>query len=171
MGSTGLALLSSTHRWAARAPALTSSPSSFHWGCAPSIGGVLLPLGVCSIHWGCAPSIGDVLALSKLPRNFFKRGQGRKGIKSAIIQGHLLFQYIQDKKKRKQFENRMYLHSRLYLPCPSPFSSLPFYSQKLHRICFFNQKIELGTVEPTSVPRGAAAAAGEVRVSSHESPL
>lgn len=85
---------------------------------------------------------------------------------SIIIQGHLLFQYIQDKKKRKQFENRMYLHSRLYLPCPSPFSSLPFYNQKLHRICFFNQKIQLVAVKPTSAPSGgrAAAVAREVNI-------
>lgn len=76
-----------------------------------------------------------------------------------IIQGHLLFQYIQDKKKRKQFKNRMYLQSKLYLPCPSPLSSLSFYDQKLHRICFFNQKIKFASVNPTSVPsRGWAAA-------------
>lgn len=79
--------------------------------------------------------------------------EGKRGKKSMIIQGHLLFQYIQDKKKRKQFKNRMYLHSRLYLPCPSPSPSLSFYNQKLHRICvFFNQKIKPIRVKPTSVP-------------------
>lgn len=83
-----------------------------------------------------------------------------------IIQGHLLFPYIQDKKKRKQFKNRMYLHSRLYLPCPSPLSSLSFDDQKLHRVCIFNQKIKFASVNPTLVPsRGwAAAVSREVTV-------
>lgn len=89
------------------------------------------PKHVFPFRWGVAGFLPEQTGL-KLSHDFCECGQGRKEgkkkkKKSTIIQGHLLFQYIQDKKKRKQFKNRMYLHSRLSLsPAPLHCCLFPF---------------------------------------------
>lgn len=88
------------------------------------------PKHVFPFRWGVAGFLPEQTGI-KLSHDFCECGQGRKEEKkkkkSTIIQGHLLFQYIQDKKKRKQFKNRMYLHSRLSLsPAPLHCCLFPF---------------------------------------------